>query len=553
MELLDPTACEREYPYMSGSRYLTTPLYYVNAHPHLGHAYSTLLADTLTRHYRSRGDTVLFLTGTDEHGEKIEKAAAKSGLSPLEFASKNTESFRQAWSALGLKPDVFYCTTDAAHVKLVQTVLQELHSRDEIYFASYSGKYCVGCERFRKDSEWNDQGLCPDHLTPPETREESNYFFRMSRYQDKLKSFFETNPDVIQPTFYRNEVLGYLQEPLEDLCISRPTSRLQWGIPLPFDSQYVTYVWFDALLSYLGGLGYKTPNFKSELWSHATQLIGKDILRTHSIYWSTMLMALGLPLFSRLQVSGYWLTNGLKMSKSLGNIVEPVGLCRDLGTFLCRGQESANSEQIMNMGLEYLRYYLIREMSYGGDASFTPESFTLRCNADLSNGIGNLASRTLTLVGKYLEGKVPDSQGRGEMEAALLTTVAKVPESFANAFDQCAFHKAAAEFAEAVAVCDRYINEKKPWALGKDPARLGELRVCLGTVIEALAILTVPMSTLLPQGAVGLRRALGLSNSETPQWRIEVPSAGTSLPPIAPLYARLPAPNSPEFKSLWEG
>lgn len=512
--------------------YITTPLYYVNAKPHLGHAYSTIVADVLCRFHRQRGKDVLFLTGTDEHGEKIAASAQRESRSPLAFATEVSELFQAAWKQLSLKPDIFYRTTQPSHYKLVAAALQQLKDKDEIYLASYKGKYCVGCERFRTDQEWNEQGLCPDHQTPPVEREESNYFFKMGAYQERLLDFYKKNPQSIQPSNYMSEVLSFLSVPLEDLCISRPTTRLEWGIPLPFDSNYVTYVWFDALLSYLGGLEFeaKAPveantAFKKDFWESSTHFIGKDILKTHAVYWPTMLMALGLKPFSLLQVGGFWLSSGLKMSKSLGNVVDPL-----------RIQEV--------FGNEPFRYFLLREMSFGGDASFTWESFINRVNSELANGIGNLASRVLTLSQKNLASKVPSRQSRVAADQDFLKKIHELPAQFAGDFDSCRYHTALKLFAEGVAECDRYINENKPWSLAKDPAQTERLQAVLGTAMDALWTLSVVMAPVLPEGSAQLRRALGLASDEAPDWSkaTELLKEGSTLNEVPRLYPRLELP-----------
>ncbi len=518
----------------SDPRYITTPLYYVNAKPHLGHAYATLLADTVSRFERQRGHRTRFLTGTDEHGEKIQTKAKEEGKSPLEFATANAKLFEAAWQAMGLTPDIFYRTTQASHVKLVQAALQQLKDRGEIYFAEYEGKYCVGCERFRTDQEWDAEGLCPDHRTPPVVRKEANYWFKMGAYQQRLLDFYRSNPDVIRPASYLNEVLGFLAQPLEDLCISRPTTRLEWGIPLPFDDKYVTYVWFDALLNYPGGLGYEgkpvgqNPGFDEKLWAEATHFIGKDILKTHAIYWPTMLMALGLPVFRHLNVSGYILMNSLKMSKSLGNIVEPVTMSE---TF----------------GVDSLRFFLLREVPYGGDANFAWEAFVNRLNAELANGIGNLTSRSLTIAVKSLGGKVPAKAARGDAEAALLKQVHALPESFAKEFEAGRYHIALTQFGECVRACDLYVNDNKPWALAKDPAQTERLGAVIGTLIDALWTLSVVADSVLPNGMGRLRVALGEASPEVPAWSraTELRPEGSALGEVPRLFPRFEIPKEP--------
>lgn len=507
---------------------ITTPLYYVNAKPHLGHAYATILADSLTRFYRQRGKEVFFLTGTDEHGEKIAASAQKSGVSPQDFVHDASAHFERSWRELGLKYDRFYRTTDTNHYALVQNALQYLKEKGEITFSSYSGKYCVGCERFRTEQEWNDRGLCPDHLTPPVIREESNYFFKMSLYQERLKAHYLAHPEAIEPKGYMREVMSFLEQPLEDLCISRPKTRLEWGIPLPFDDKYVTYVWFDALLNYPGGVGFEgrqpgaNPQFQSDWWDNTVHLIGKDILKTHAIYWPTMLMALGLPLFKRLQVSGYWLMNDIKMSKSLGNVVDPITLKNKIG-------------------MDAFRFFLLREMSYGSDASLSWDSLVKRVNADLANGIGNLASRVLTLAHKNLGAKVPSRANREDFESQLLEATHELPAKFAQEFEACRYHMALSELAEAIARCDRYINDQKPWALAKDPAQKSRLEAVLGTAMDALWTISIVMDSVLPEGAHALRRALGHDSEDPPEWdhAERMLDEGSALGEVPRLYPRL--------------
>ncbi|MEK7690314.1 MAG: methionine--tRNA ligase, partial [Bdellovibrionota bacterium] len=372
------------------SQYLTTPLYYVNAQPHLGHAFTTILADFLKRHYQQRDVPTIFLTGTDEHGEKIAQYAAQAGMSPQKWADQIAGDFKKTWDTMGIAYDVFYRTTAPSHVKAVQAALQYLFDRKEIVFREYEGLYCLGCERFRTETELTADGNCPDHERAPERRKESNYFFKMSAYQDRLIEHYRKNPSAIQPEHYRNEMLSHLKEPLEDLCISRPKERLTWGIEIPFDAKYVTYVWFDALLNYLVATGWQDPteNRKNpesaawrQQWGQSRHLIAKDILRTHAVYWPTMLMALGVPVFRELNVHGYWLVGESKMSKSLGNVIRPLEFSEKYGG-------------------ETLRFYLLKEMSFGLDATFTVEAFIQSSNAHLANGIGNLCSRVLTLCHK---------------------------------------------------------------------------------------------------------------------------------------------------------
>src|SRR3989441_1708098 len=341
----------------------------------------------MARYRRLAGDDVWFLTGTDEHGEKIAQAAAKAGITPQAMADQNSAAFRATWQALGIQYSDYIRTTEERHKKVVQAILQKLYDAGEIYFGEYGGWYCYGCERFYTEKEIVD-GKCPDHQTALTFIKEKNYFFKMSKYQEWLIKHLEDNPGFIQPDRYRNEVLGFLREPLQDLSISRPKARLQWGIPLPFDDQYVTYVWFDALINYLSALGYPDGALYSEFWPHAEHLIGKDILKPHAVYWPTMLKAAGIPLYRRLNVHGYWSYGGAKMSKSVGNVVEAFQLTDKYGH-------------------DAFRYFLLREVTFGLDGNFTEEALVGRLNADLANDLGNLASRATTLIVNFGGGRAP--------------------------------------------------------------------------------------------------------------------------------------------------
>ena len=310
---------------MPKSFYITTPIYYVNASPHIGHAYTTIVADVLARYHRMAGVNTFFVTGTDEHGDKIAEAAQKAGVTPQEYADKISAQFRSLCPELSITNDYFIRTTDSNHIETVRYILQKVYDSGDIYFGSYEGHYCVGCERFYMEKELIE-GKCPDHQTKPEYRKESNYFFRMSKYQDWLINHIKENPDFIRPERYKNEALAFLRDPLEDLCISRPKTRLQWGITLPFDENYVTYVWFDALINYVTALDYPDGEKFKIFWPAAEHLIAKDILKPHGIYWPTMLKAAGIEPFRHLNVHGYWNLDQSKMSKSLGNIIRPLDL-----------------------------------------------------------------------------------------------------------------------------------------------------------------------------------------------------------------------------------
>jgi methionyl-tRNA synthetase len=465
--------------------YLTTPLFYVNAEPHLGHTYVTLVADVLTRFWRARGRTVFMLTGTDEHGDKIAQAAAAGGVSPREHVDRVSGLFQRTWDEAGLRYDHFIRTTDAYHVAFVQKVLAEIHAKGEIYFGSYSGLYCYGCERFYQERELVN-GLCPDHRVAPTEIAEENYFFRMGAYQDRLREMLERDPSMIVPDGYRREVLALLREPIGDLCISRPKSRLDWGIELPFDGRYVTYVWFDALLNYVSALDHLG---RLELWPRAEHLIGKDILKAHAIFWPTMLMAAGFPRYRRLCVHGHWQMHAGKMSKSLGNVVRPL-------------------DMKARYGMDAFRYYLLREMAFGQDADFSEEALVTRLNADLANGLGNLASRVLAMQQRYFEGVLqPLAPEPADLALREAFAVAR-RETDAHVAD-LAFHRALEAIWRALDHANKYVVETAPFTLAKDKARLPRVGAILHELCEALRTSVQLVAPFLPDTATRLAAMLG--------------------------------------------
>ena len=369
--------------------YVTTPIYYVNDKPHIGHSYTTVLADVLARYHRAQGDDTFFLTGTDEHGQKVQKAAEAHHMTPQEQCDQTVVRFQDLWKRLKISNDDFIRTTQERHKTIVRKILQDLYDRDLIYKAEYTGHYCVPCERFFTDKDLLEGNLCPDCHRPTDEIVESNYFFRMSKYQDWLIDYIKNHPSFIQPSFRANETLGFLKKELGDLCISRPKSRLSWGIELPFDPDYVCYVWFDALINYISAIGYGTDDEKfRKYWAHSHHLIGKDILTTHSVYWPTMLKAIGLDMPQSIFAHGWWLSGNTKMSKSLGNVVNPMDMAD-------------------KYGVDAFRYFLMAEMSLGNDASFTEEGFISRYNSDLANDLGNLLNRVVKLTLKHFNGIMP--------------------------------------------------------------------------------------------------------------------------------------------------
>ncbi len=471
--------------------YFTTPIYYVNAQPHLGHTYTTIIADALKRYHRTRGRDVYLLTGTDEHGDKIAQAAAGDGIDPKAYADRISALFRSTWDTCGIAYDHFIRTTDDYHKATVSRILQHIHDAGEIYFGEYGGFYCYGCERFYTEKELQD-GKCPDHQTPATYIEEKNYFFRMSKYRDRLIEHINENPGFITPQRYRTEVLSFLREPLEDLCISRPRNRLQWGIPLPFDGDYVTYVWFDALINYVSAVELKGVDFFNTYWPCANHIIAKDILKPHAIFWPTMLMAAGLPLYHRLNVHGYWIMDSGKMSKSLGNVIRPLDMKE-------------------RYGMDAFRYYLLREMVFGQDATFSMEAFVNRVNADLANNFGNLVSRVLAMQKRYFGGVVqPMGDGARAEDRELKETFLAAAANVDRHMEELAFHRALESIFAALDRTNQYIVQTAPFTLVKDPdqkARVGEI---LHHLLEGVRLTGELLGPFLPETAAAVRNLLGL-------------------------------------------
>jgi methionyl-tRNA synthetase len=476
---------------MSADRfYITTPIYYVNAPPHAGHAYTTIVADVVARYHRLAGRQVYFLTGTDEHGDKIAQAAAQAQETPLAYADRISAAFREAWQRMGLRFDQFIRTTEERHTRVVQAILQRIYEGGDIYFGEYGGHYCIGCERFYTEKEMVD-GRCPDHQARLEYVKEENYFFRMSKYQDWLIRHIQGTPDFIRPERYRNEVLGFLREPLEDLCISRPRSRLEWGIPLPFDDRYVVYVWFDALINYVSALGFPDGDLYRTFWPVAQHLIGKDIVKPHGVYWPTMLQAAGIPPYRHLNVHGYWLVDEAKMSKSRGQPLRPLDLAD-------------------KYGLEALRYFLLREMVFGLDANFSEEALVKRLNADLANDLGNLLQRTLTMVGRYFDGGIPPAGGSvTEGDRRFRESAEGLGDRVAEAMEAFAFHRALEAIWDFLDAANKYIDEQKPWDLAKRDREA--LRRVLGHCCEALRMAGLYLSPFMPATAANIWAQIGMA------------------------------------------
>ncbi|MCS7149657.1 MAG: methionine--tRNA ligase [Caldimicrobium sp.] len=501
--------------------YITTPIYYVNSYPHLGHSYTTILVDTLARFYRLKNFEVFFLTGTDEHGDKIVKASAEKGKDPQEFVDEIASAFKHTWDSLGIEYNNFIRTTSLEHKKTVQHLLQTLYEKGEFYFDEYEGAYCFGCERFLTSKELDENGLCRDHKRPPVHLREKNYFFPLEKYRSWLKDYLYKE-DLIYPRFYKEEVLNLLEDPLPPLCISRPKSRLSWGIELPFDPDFVTYVWFDALLNYLSGIGYPHHPQWQAYWERAHHVIAKDILKPHAIYWPIMLKAMGLPVYKKLYVHGYWLQQKHKMSKSLGNVIDPLEVS---GKF----------------GRDALRYYLLREMAFGYDAEFDLNHFLVRYNSDLANDYGNLIFRTLNLMEKHFQGKVPPYGDLLSEDLEFRKTSEKALDRYFKLFEDLQFHLALEELWQAIRFANVYIDKTAPWKAIKEGNRRRAGTV-LRNLLSAIKSFAIALYPILPDTSGLLLRNLSQEISDldfTTCYNWELPKEGTSVAKGQPLFPRI--------------
>ncbi|MDP7165643.1 MAG: methionine--tRNA ligase [Candidatus Marinimicrobia bacterium] len=496
---------------MAGKFYITTPIYYVNDKPHIGHAYTTILADVLSRYHRAEGEDVFFLTGLDEHGQKVQQAAEERGIDPKDHCDEMAPRFLELWEKLHISNDDFIRTTEDRHVKVVQDILQIVYDNGDIYEDEYEGLYSVSEERFitEKEAESGD-------FRDIKKLKEKNYFFKMSSYQQGLIDHINNNPDFIQPEHRKNEVLGFLRNPLGDLCISRPKSRLNWGIDLPFDTNYVTYVWFDALINYVTATGFgANDDSYSKWWPAEYHLIGKDILTTHCVYWPTMLLSAKMPLPKSIFAHGWWLMGDSKMSKSLGNVVNPLDL-------------------IEEYGVDPVRYYLMREMVLGQDANFTMESFIRRYNSDLANDFGNLLSRVSKLIEKNFDSVVPNPGENTDAENVIQNAAEKVIASIHTLIEGMKIHDALEETLQFIRGVNKYMEQQAPWKLVKeDKTAAGRV---LYTAAEALRIGTLLLEPIMPHRTEIVLETLSVSKRELNWGGLK---AGIKLKQHPPLFPRI--------------
>lgn len=509
--------------------YVTTPIYYVNAEPHIGHAYTTILCDFMKRFYTMLNYDARFLTGTDEHGDKINEAAVKAGLTPQQHADKYSGVFRQTWQDIEIGFDDFIRTTEPRHIKVVQEILQKIYDNGDIYLGSYGGYYCVGCERFLTEKELVD-GKCPEHNRTADFVEEKNYFFRMSKYQGWLIDYINANPTFIRPERYRNEVTAMLKgEVLEDLCISRPASRLSWGIPMPFDKDYVVYVWFDALINYVSALGYPKDEKFAKFWPAANHIIAKDIVKPHGIFWPTMLKAAGIEPYQHLNVHGYWNMDNAKMSKSLGNVVTPQAL-------------------VSKYGNDQIRYFLLREMVFGNDAKFNEDVIADRINFDLANDLGNLVKRTFAMTQKYFDGLVPETNTEDAGRAELKSGLQAAADGYIKNCMEFQTSVGLGKLWEFIRSLNKYIDERKPWTLAKEN-KTEELAAVMRNLLEGICAVFRLLAPVLFHTAQVVLDAIGVNaawDNEDALTSFDCLTSGRKIKDIDVLFPKVEKTENPQ-------
>ena len=472
------------------SFYITTPIYYPSDNLHIGHAYCTTIADSIARYRRAAGYDVFFLTGSDEHGQKIQRKAEEKGVTPLQYVDAIVANFKLLWEKLGISNDDFVRTSEKRHEKVVQEIMQKIYDQGDIYKKNYEGLYCVPCESYWLERQLVD-GKCPDCGRPVEKMKEESYFFKLSKYQDQLLAYIEQNPDFIQPVSRRNEMINFIKQGLEDLCITRTT--FDWGIKVPFDDKHVVYVWFDALLNYFTGVGYGADEEKfKKFWPASLHLVGKEIVRFHTIIWPIMLMAMGVELPKQVYGHGWLVVEGDKMSKSKGNVIDPLSL-------------------IDEFGADAIRYFLLREINLGSDGNFSRDALITRINADLANDLGNLLHRTVSMIEKYHGGIIHKTSVEDELDQDLISLAAQTVESYQYAMDNMEINTAIKSVWTLISRTNKYIDETGPWLLAKDEAKAARLQAVMYNLAEVLRIVAILIAPFVPHTSPKIYKQLGLA------------------------------------------